>query len=589
MQAGFRYHQAGQLAEAKAFYIQALNVEPDQAEALHLLGLLAHQVGQHKVAIETISRAIEIEPEVALYRCSLGNALKALGRRDEAIQAYTEAIHLDPRFPEAYYNLGGALVEAGRIDDAARAYSAAIGLKPDFAEAHYSLGTILLQRGSLDKASATYARAIRCKPDHAEAHANLGKTLQELGRLEEAMAAYDAAIRIKPAFAEAHSNQGNIFKALGQLEAAAAAHRTAIRLKPGFAEAHYNLGNSLKALGRLDEAIDAYGHAIRLKPDFAEAHVNLGMELLLCGDFSRGWAEYEWRLNGASRHLKPRAFSRPQWRGGDLGGRRILLHAEQGLGDTIQFCRYASLVAGRGGIVTLEVPPELSRLLSGLRGTAQVIAAGDPVPAFDVQCSLMSLPLAFGTRLETIPAQVPYIAAKPDKVSYWRDRLGPRTRPRVGLVWSGGFRPDQPELHAVNERRNLPVQLIGQLNHPNIDFFSLQKGEPAESEFIALKDAIWPGGNLTNAAPDIKDFDDTAGLIENLDLLISVDTSTAHLAAAMGKPVWLLNRFDSCWRWLEHRDDSPWYPTLRLFRQTDRGDWQGVVQRVSLALADGAT
>jgi hypothetical protein len=289
-------------------------------------------------------------------------------------------------------------------------------------------------------------------------------------------------------------------------------------------------------------------------------------------------------LLGASPHLKPRAFSRPRWLGEPLNGRRILLHAEQGLGDTIQFCRYAPLVAARGGRVILEVPRKLLRLLSGLRGVTQLVAAGDPLPAFDVQCSLMSLPLAFRTRLDTIPAQVPYLAARPETVAYWRHRLGPWTRRRVGLVWSGGFRPDQPESHAVNERRNIPLRLIAQLNQPAIDFVSLQKGEPAESELIALKDAVWPGGNLTNAAPELDDFEDTAGLIETLDLVISVDTSTAHLAAAMGKPVWLLNRFDSCWRWLEQREDSPWYPTLRLFRQTTRGDWQAVTQRVSAAL-----
>jgi tetratricopeptide (TPR) repeat protein len=549
LETGLRHHQAGRLTEATEVYRQALTLDPGQADALHLSGLAAHQLGQNAIAAKTIGQAIAAAPKIALYRCSLGNALKALGRMDEASVAYTDAIRLQPDFAEAHYNLGTALMALGRIDDAVDAFRAATRLKPDFTAAHLSLGA----------------------------------ALREMGRLDAALAAYTRAIRVTPENAEAHTDRGNLLKAVGRLEEALAAHAAAIRVRPDFAEAHYNLGNTLKALGRLDEAIAAYRAAIRGKPDFAEAHVNLGMELLLAGDFAHGWAAYAWRLRGA---LSPRTFSRPAWRGESLAGRRILLHAEQGLGDTIQFCRYVPLVAARGGLVTLEAPRPLLRLLSGLSGVTRLIAEGESIPAFDVHCSLMSLPLAFGTEEDTIPAQVPYLAAKPDRIAYWRDRLGPKTRPRVGLVWSGGFRPDQPALFAVNARRNIPLPLIGQLNRPDIDFVSLQKGEPAEGELRALQDTLWPGGNFTNAGPDIGDFDDTAGLIETLDLVISVDTSTAHLAAAMGKPVWLLNRFDSCWRWLRHREDSPWYPTVRLFRQTEPGDWHGVARRVAAALTE---
>jgi tetratricopeptide (TPR) repeat protein len=618
LKVGLRHHQAGQLAEAKAYYIQVLNAQPSQSEALHLLGLIAHQVGQHGVAVETIGRAVEIEPQFALYRCSLGNALKALRRLDEATDAYTQAIRLKPDFAEAHYNRGTVLAELGRIADAAGAYTTAICLKPDFLEAHYNLGTLLLEAGRFERALAAFHTTIRLNPDHAEAHANLGKTLQQLNRLGEALSAFETTIRIRPDYAEAHSNRGTVLKdlgrlgealeacgsairlkpacaeahsnlgtvmlELGRLDDATAAHKTAIRLRPDFAEAHYNLGNTLKAQGHLEDSIDAFDHAVRARPNFAEAHVNLGMQRLLAGDFPGGWADYEWRLRGASPHLHARTFSQPQWRGEDLAGQRIMLHAEQGLGDTIQFCRYVSLVAARGGCVILEAPKALLRLLSGLQGVTQMIAAGDPLPPFDVQSSLMSLPLAFETTIDTIPGQRPYLIASPEKTAYWQARLGPKSKRRVGLVWNGGLRLDQPELHALNERRNIPLQVIGQLNHPAIDFFSLQKGAPAESQLIALKDAIWTGGNFTNPAPDIDDFEDTAGLIENLDLVISVDTSTAHLAAAMGKPVWLLNRFDSCWRWMEHRADSPWYPTLRLFRQAGPGDWQGVIKRVAAAL-----
>uniref|UniRef100_UPI002615BD4D tetratricopeptide repeat protein n=1 Tax=Acidocella sp. TaxID=50710 RepID=UPI002615BD4D len=334
------------------------------------------------------------------------------------------------------------------------------------------------------------------------------------------------------------------------------------------------------------EAIAAYNTAIELQPDFAKAHSNLGYALLHSGDFLNGWREYEWRWHGGTKRLKSRGLTKPQWRGEDISGRTILLYAEQGLGDTIQFCRYAALVTARGARVIMEVPPPLLQVLSGLHGVDRLVTTGDPLPDFDFHCPLLSLPLAFGTQVETIPAPIPYLFAKPEQTAYWRNRLGPKIQPRVGLVWNGGFRSNQPELWALNERRNIPVQLISRLNVPYIDFVSLQKGEPAESEMLALQAELWPGGNFHNPATELRDFEDTAGLIENLDLVISVDTSTAHLAGAMGKPVWLLNRFDTCWRWLEHRDDSPWYPTVRLFRQTEHGEWDGVIQRVAGALAE---
>jgi hypothetical protein len=250
------------------------------------------------------------------------------------------------------------------------------------------------------------------------------------------------------------------------------------------------------------------------------------------------------------------------------------------LGDTIQFCRYATLVAQLGATVLLEVQSPLLELLSGLEGVCQVVAEGETVPPFDYHCPLMSLPLAFRTTIGTIPAHIPYIIAEPSKAAYWQTKLGEHHKPRVGLVWSGGFRPNHPEIWEINERRNIPLELIARINLPEFDFYSLQKGDPAESELLLREQEVWPETNLFNFAHELNDFSDTAALIENMDLVISVDTSSAHLAAAMGKPVWILNRYDNCWRWLLDRDDSPWYPTVKLYRQQRLGDWVSVLEQV---------
>jgi hypothetical protein len=276
-----------------------------------------------------------------------------------------------------------------------------------------------------------------------------------------------------------------------------------------------------------------------------------------------------------------RSFSEPLWLGEQsLVGKTILLHAEQGLGDTLQFCRYVPLVAKLGAKVILEVQRPLFKLLQNLEGVSQIVALGDMLPAFDYQCPLMSLPLAFKTEIESIPNQVPYIHAPPIRVEYWKTKLPAHQKLKVGLVWNGGFRPNQPELWSLNARRNIPLAKIAQINVPGIDFYSLQKGEPAESELIQSGNQYWDSSNFYNFAGELNDFSDTAALIANLDLVISVDTSTAHLAAAMGKPVWLLNRFDTCWRWLIDREDSPWYPTIKIYQQEKMGDWDKVLQRV---------
>jgi hypothetical protein len=333
----------------------------------------------------------------------------------------------------------------------------------------------------------------------------------------------------------------------------------------------------------LDEALTGYDRAIAIKPDFAAAYNNRAYTRLLSGDFENGWLDHEWRWRnelGASAKDK-RHFAQPLWLGNySLRGKTILLHSEQGFGDSLQFCRYVDEVADLGATVVLEVPKPLASLLASLDGASQIVVQGDALPAFDCYCPLLSLPLAFKTTLSTVPAHIPYLKSRPEKLLFWKEKLGSKRGPRVGLVWSGGFRPNLPAFWPGNSRRNIPLAKLAPLKHPDMEFYSLQKGQPAESELAELVSRGWDGPELIDFSSSLNDFADTAALIENMDLVISVDTATAHLAGALGKPVWILNRFDTCWRWLLDRTDSPWYPTARLYRQPRSGDWDSVVERV---------
>ena len=336
----------------------------------------------------------------------------------------------------------------------------------------------------------------------------------------------------------------------------------------------------MEKLNRPDDALVSYDRAIALKPDYAKAHFNRSLALLLKGNFADGWEEYEWRWKGGARGVKPRKFECPQWRGENLAGKTIFLYPEQGYGDTIQFLRYVPLVASRGGHVILEVPPPLLRLAERLQGAAQVFASGAAAPAADFFCPLLSLPRAFSTTVATIPGEVPYLVADRTAIAAWRRRLAVLEGLRVGLVWAGSPRPNQPEANRINRRRSITLGHFANLaDVPGVSLVSLQKDQAASQTRSPP-----PGLFVHDWTDELGDFADTAALIEALDLVISVDTSVVHLAGALGKPVWLLNRFDTCWRWLLDRDDSPWYPTLRQFRQPRRGDWDSVIMDVLAAL-----
>jgi Flp pilus assembly protein TadD len=456
-------------------------------------------------------------------------------RRAETKKAGPASPAVQPAF-----TAGVQQFQAGRLDDAERCFRQVLALNPRHADSLHLLGVIAFQTGRDDLAADLIGKAIASNPREASSHSNLGNLLLYQGRLEEAIASYRAALDLRPAFSEARNN----------------------------------LGNAFKALKRLDEAVTSYRQAIDLSPTDAEVHYNLAMALLADGDMVAGWREHEWRLKTPQLIHGRRDFVQRQWRGEAAESQTLLIHAEQGFGDTIQFCRYAPLAAARGLRVILELPGPLTRLLRCLPGIELIVVRGEPLPRFDLHCPMLSLPLALGTTIATIPSDGRYLHADPEQVATWRTRLAETGNqgPRIGLVWSGNPRLQLRSAAALGRRRSIaPDRLAPLVALPGRHFVSLQKDGPPPPRDLALTDFMGEMG----------DFADTAALIANLDLVISIDTSVAHLAAALGKPVWLLTCFDACWRWLVARRDSPWYPSMRLYRQPRPGDWGSVLAEVA--------
>jgi len=459
------------------------------------------------------------------------------------------------------------LHQAGRLAEAEAHYRHVLDRHPQHADTRHLMGVLAHQVGNGALAEQMIREAIALEPRMGAFHANLGNVLRAQGRWAEAALTLERALALDPGVAKAHYDLASAYAALNRSEAAVAQFREAIALRPDYAEAHNDLATMLKGQGRLDEAVDAFRAAIRADPAYAKAHANLGMALLARGDFAEGWREYEWRWDAGGGFAARRDFSQPPWRGDGGAGRTLLIHAEQGFGDVIQFCRYAPLAHDRGFRIVLEVHSEIAGLMGTLEGVDQVVARGEPLPAFDLHCPMLSLPLAFETAPETIPTGVPYLSADPVQARIWRERVGEASGLKVGLAWAGGRQT------ASDAQRSVSTDKLGPLlAAPGVRWFSLQKDEPAPEGVIDLMS-------------DAKDFADTAALIAGLDLVISVDTAVAHLAGALGKPVWLLDRFDSDWRWLIGRTDSPWYPTMTIYRQPGPGDWDAVVEAVLEHLA----
>jgi len=572
----------GDACVAEGLLTTLIAARPQDGRARHLLGAIAFRAGDDPAAAEHFAQAIRLDPENGDYYSDLALVLSRMGEQDAAITGFRASIHLKPDGPTAHNNLGAELKTQGRFAEAAVCFGKALALHPGFVEAYNNLGCALRDMGKPVLALQPLEKGLTLSPQTAELHNSLGNVLYDLGRLDDAIFRYTEAIRLKPDYLQAHNNLGTVYCDQDRLDDAMGSYLEALSIDPNCADAHTNLGVALHRMGRPDLAVRAYRDAIRLGPDMIDAPINLAMALLLQGDYAEGWRLFEKRW--LSRHLKlgVRTFRQPVWNG-DLEPERLLIHAEQGLGDTLQFCRYLPLIDRRHRIV-LEVDAPLVSLMRQLPGVEAVVARGGPLPDFDAHCPIMSLPFVFGTTLQTIPNQTPYLWADPVKVAGWAKRLEPAKGLRVGLVWAGGARPDQPGLAPVNRRRSMNLATLAPLAQATgVSFVSLQKGPPALEAH-----APPPGMALFDFAGDLHDFTDTAALVETLDLVISVDTAVAHLAAAMGKPVWLLNRFDTCWRWLMNRDDSPWYPTVRLFRQPAPGDWDSVTTDVAAALQGAA-
>ena len=517
----------------------------------------------------------EAQYKRALNAFQHGRALEAESMCQQIIAEYPQAF-------DAVHLLGVLAYQSGHYVAAAALLARARSLDPENPHAHTNLGLVHHATGQYQAALACFDQAIRCAPDFAKAYSNRSLTHYALKQFQAAVDDCGQAIRLAPDFAEAYNNRGHALISLYRHTEAIADLTAALAIRPNYASAHYNLGVAYQEQLDTHRALASYHRALELNPNHAEAYWNVALLSLLMGDYASGWELHEWRFRQPSYLRKQRHFTAPVWLGqAPLAGKTILLHAEQGLGDTLQFCRYAPLVASLGARVILEVQAPLVNLLRSLPGDIHVVEIGSELAPYDFHCPLLSLPLAFKTTLENIPLTQGYLYADPEKAARWEERLATfGSQPRIGLVWSGGFRADQPEVWNVNERRNLPLARIAELNMPDFLFVSLQKGEPAESELRDRKQTVWPSNNLFNPVDALADFSDTAALIARLDLVISVDTSTAHLAAAMGKPVWLLNRFDTCWRWLEKRSDSPWYDSVQQFRQTEFANWDSVLEAV---------
>ncbi len=563
-------YQRGDRVEAERLCRLLLDAMPDYFDALFLAGILAEQAGRCERAVELLSKAVAVNPNVAEAHYNHGVALGGVRQYEEAVASYERAIALKPDYADAYFNRGVALAELGRPVQAVESYDRAIAFNPAYAEVHNNRGIVLDHLKRYDEALASYDRAIALKPDYARAHNNRGVALGRLERHADALASYDRAVALKSDYADAFTNRGI---ALGELDRPAEAlvsYERAIALNPRYAEAFYNRGNALRDLNRHMEAIGSYERALALKPDYAAAHWNLADCCLLLGDFARGWQEYEWRWK-LERHENFKAdFQRPLWLGAEpLQGGTILLHAELGFGDTLQFCRYAREVAALGARVVLEVQPALLPLLSGLEGVALAVARGDSLPLFDYHCPLMSLPLAFKTDLTSVPAHIPYLHSDAARVDHWRRKLRNTDKPRIGVVWSGS-------MALRNDRRSMALKELLPLMGGWAEWVSLQK-EVRDSDAALL--ASRP--DLRDAGAELNDFADTAALVELMDVVVTVDTSVAHVAGAMGKPVWIMLPFNPHdWRWMLDREDSIWYPTARVFRQPTNGDWASVVSRV---------
>jgi tetratricopeptide (TPR) repeat protein len=536
-------HRQGRLTEAQQIYASILAENPGQVDALHLLGLARHQQGDAVEALRLIGAALRAKPDSADALSNYGLVLDALKRHEEALASFDRALALDRRHANALNNRGLTLAALGRGSEALLSWEEVLAANPNHLDALQNRGNALRNLKRHEAALVDYDRFLALRPDSVDVLNARGGSLAALGRLAEALDSYDRAIAIDPRRPELLINKANVLAECHEFKRSLAAYEQAATMEGRRAEACW------------------YASLVRLR----------------LGEFAQGWQEYEWRWRQASWQPQRRQFAAPLWLGLEpLAGRTILLHAEQGYGDTLQFVRYAREVAALGATVLLEVQPPLKPLLADFAGVAQVFERGEPLPWFEWHCPLMSLPLAFDTLLDTIPRSTPYLQAPAARLREWRGRLGAPKALRVGMVWSGS------PLHKNDHNRSVDLaRLIAPLSVPAVELVSLQC-EPSLADAAVLA----RHGNILQIGPELRDFADTAAVVSLMDVVVSVDTSVVHLAGALGKPVWVLLPFTPDFRWLLDREDSSWYPTARLFRQPRRGDWESVLARVRVQLLE---
>jgi Flp pilus assembly protein TadD len=564
----------GKWDEAVACFREAVRLRPDYADAFNNLGNVLYFQKKLDEAIAAYEEAVRLSPDHAGALSNLGEVLRHRGRLDDALKYCRRAVELRPDMAAAHNHLGLALSAKEQFEEAVAHCSEAVRLDPNLAEAHHGLGYALLQLRRVDEAVAAIETALRLKPNLAEAHSNMAAALLRQGQVQEALARLQEALRLQPDLADAHVHQAQALWQLGQFDEAAAAAAEVLRLKPDSAEGLNVLGVVHMKAGKPAEAVEDFGRAVQIKPDFAQAHFNRGLALLLQGDYRQGWPEYDWRWR--CRDFVTQPVSVEGWDGTSLAGRTILLHAEQGMGDAIQFIRFAPLLKEQGATVIVACSPALVPLLNRCAGIDQVVEQGTAVP-FDVETPLLSVPGKLGTTLDTVPVRVPYLFGDPDREKHWRRELSRVPGFKVGIAWQGNR--DHPE----DRLRSALLASFAPLAGEGVRLISLQLGPGREQ--IDAQAGRFPVEELAPRSEGSSwTFLDTAAVMKGLDLVVTVDTAVAHLAGGLGVPVWVALAFAPDWRWLLGREDSPWYPTARLFRQARVGDWDEVFERVAREL-----